>query len=89
MAGEAPCGKIVQPVGQVVHALGDGRGKRVRNCPDWSAIERAYRAGALSLRQLALEYRCAHSTIANKARRDGWTRERRFSADEGSATGCG
>jgi hypothetical protein len=57
------------------------RSKQARSCPDWHAIEREYRAGGMSLRQLAAKHRCSHSTIANKARRDGWLR--------GHATTCG
>ena len=46
---------------------------------DWSAIERdyhAYRAGLLSLRELALKHGCSHSAIANFAGRHGWPRKR-------------
>ena len=42
---------------------------------DWLAIERDYRAGLLSLRALAEKHGCAHSTIANFAGRNGWTRQ--------------
>jgi hypothetical protein len=52
----------------------DRRRIRQRARPDWPAIEVDYRAGGLSLRQMAAKHRCAPSTIANKATRDGWTR---------------
>ena len=42
---------------------------------DWLAIESDYRAGVLSLRALAEKHGCAHSTIANYAGRQGWSRE--------------
>ena len=54
------------------------RFRRRRNI-DWSAIEQDYhdyRAGLLSLRELALRHGCSHSTIANFAGRHGWPRKR-------------
>jgi len=48
--------------------------RRGRRDIDWPAIERDYRAGLLSLRDLAEKHDCAHSTIANYAGRHGWTR---------------
>jgi hypothetical protein len=44
---------------------------------DWDAVERDYRAGRLSLRQLGQKHRCSHSTIANFASRHGWRRDGR------------
>ena len=41
---------------------------------DWLAVERDYRAGLLSLRELGQKHGCSHSTIANFASRHGWTR---------------
>ena len=43
---------------------------------DWQAIERDYRAGQLSLRDMAGKHGCSHSAIANHADRHGWTRVR-------------
>lgn len=40
----------------------------------WSEVERDYRSGTLSLRELARKYQCSHSTIANRATKSGWTR---------------
>jgi hypothetical protein len=51
-----------------------GRLTRPRILPDWPAVEADYRAGHLSLREMAVRHRCSHSAIANKAKRDGWTR---------------
>ena len=51
-----------------------GRRKQVRSTPDWTAVEQDYRAGNLSLRELAAKHRCSRSSVANKARREGWTR---------------
>ena len=50
--------------------------RRKRRDIDWSAIEHDYRAGPLSLRQLALKHGCSHSTIANFAGKHGWIRMR-------------
>ena len=41
---------------------------------DWNAIERDYRTGVFSLRELAERHRCSHSAIANFAGRHGWIR---------------
>ncbi len=41
---------------------------------DWNAIERDYREGRLSLRDLACKHGCSHSTIANRAVRLQWAR---------------
>ena len=41
---------------------------------DWDAIGQDYRAGILSLREMACKHACSHSTIANYASRHGWVR---------------
>lgn len=41
---------------------------------DWPAIERDYRAGVLSLRELAAAHGITHGAINKRAKRDGWTR---------------
>lgn len=43
--------------------------------PDWEAIESAYRAGALSVRELAGKYGISHQAISKRARKDGWERD--------------
>jgi len=52
--------------------------RRRENVPrlsiDWEAVERDYRAGTLSLRELSRKHGCSHSAIANRAGREGWTR---------------
>jgi len=48
--------------------------RRRRRDIDWSPIERDYRTGSLSLRELAAKHGCSHSAIANFAGRHGWTR---------------
>ena len=50
------------------------RSRRGRRDINWNAIEQDYRAGLLSLRELAEKHDCAHSTIANYAGRHCWTR---------------
>lgn len=43
--------------------------------PDWEAIERAYRAGMLSLRAIAEANGVAHNTIMKRADKEGWQRD--------------
>lgn len=43
--------------------------------PDWEAIERAYRAGALSLRGIADKYSTNEGTIRSRAKKNGWQRD--------------
>ncbi|MGY2325837.1 hypothetical protein ACW9I4_00305 [Pseudomonas sp. SDT2931_S440] len=40
--------------------------------PDWEAIERAYRAGMLSLRAMAEQFGSKESTIRSRAAKNGW-----------------
>jgi hypothetical protein len=40
--------------------------------PDWEAIERAYRAGMLSLRAMAEQFGSKESTIRSRASKNGW-----------------
>lgn len=43
--------------------------------PDWEAIERAYRAGSLSVRAIG-EGQCVnHATILKRAKKEGWARD--------------
>jgi len=69
-----PRTKSVTSVHQGLEGVVDRRRVRERARPDWPAIEADYRAGGLSLREMAIKHKCARSTIANKATRDGWTR---------------
>jgi hypothetical protein len=58
-----------------IRASGGGRQRLYRRRDiDWNAVERDYRTGAFSLRELAERHRCSHSTIANFAGRHGWIR---------------
>ncbi|MFK3922142.1 hypothetical protein ACI2JC_21210 [Pseudomonas fulva] len=43
--------------------------------PDWEAIERAYRAGLLSIREIAAAHEVSHTAINKRAKRDGWHRD--------------
>ena len=43
--------------------------------PDWEAIERAYRAGSLSLRGIAEKYDTNEATIRSRAKKNGWQRD--------------
>lgn len=42
---------------------------------DWAEIERDYRAGTMSIRELAAWYRLSDTAIRKRAKRDGWERE--------------
>ncbi len=43
--------------------------------PDWEAIERDYRAGLLSVREIASTCNVSHVAIHKRAKRDGWVRD--------------
>jgi hypothetical protein len=43
--------------------------------PDWEAIERAYRAGAGSLRTIAEQHGTSEGTIRSRAKAQGWQRD--------------
>jgi len=43
--------------------------------PDWEAIERAYRAGSLSLRAIADKFNSNEGTIRSRAKKHGWQRD--------------
>ncbi len=42
---------------------------------DWELIEREYRAGQLSIAELARESGCTRGAIQKRAKADGWTRD--------------
>ena len=42
---------------------------------DWEAIEREYRAGIRSLRDIAEEHGCSNPAILKRAKKYGWTRD--------------
>lgn len=42
---------------------------------DWEQIERDYRAGVKTLRQIADEHSISHGAINKRAKRDGWERD--------------
>ena len=41
---------------------------------DWEAVERSYRAGVLSIREIGLNCGCSHTAINKRAKERGWTR---------------
>lgn len=45
--------------------------------PDWEAIETAYRAGMMSLREIAAQHGISEGAIRKRAKRDDWSRDRR------------
>ena len=42
---------------------------------DWAAVQRDYRTGAFTLRELATKYGCSHVAIAKQAKNNGWTQD--------------
>lgn len=43
--------------------------------PDWERIEADYRAGLLSVREIAASQGISHVAVAKRAKRDGWERD--------------
>lgn len=50
-------------------------GKPKRKPPDWEAIEREYRAGSLSVREIARTHEITHRAILKRAESEGWERD--------------
>lgn len=42
---------------------------------DWEAVERDYRASQMTLREMGDKHGCTHGAIAQKAKKDGWSRD--------------
>ena len=72
-------------LGNNIASFAGGRRKRFRSRPDWKAVEHDYRSGVWSLRQLGAMHGCSHSSIANRAQREGWTRTSAESFEVGDA----
>ncbi|WP_051261526.1 hypothetical protein [Desulfovibrio inopinatus] len=49
--------------------------KKTRKAPDWERIEREYRAGLLSVREIASQHGTTHASINRHAKKYGWTRD--------------
>ncbi|WP_312817808.1 hypothetical protein [Atlantibacter subterraneus] len=43
--------------------------------PDWEAIESAYRAGVMSLREIASQHGVTHTAISKRAKKEIWERD--------------
>lgn len=43
--------------------------------PDWEAVEKAYRAGSVSVRAIAEEFGTSEGTIRSRAKAQGWLRD--------------
>lgn len=57
-------------------AKGEGAAlKKERKIVDWEAIEREYRAGQLSVREIARSYGVTDTAIRKRAKQEGWTRD--------------
>lgn len=46
-----------------------------KKAPDWERIEADYRAGLLSVREIAAAHGLTHGAINKRAKRDGWERD--------------
>lgn len=46
-----------------------------KQSPDWERIEQLYRAGLLSVREIASSQGITHGAINKRAKRDGWVRD--------------
>ena len=53
----------------------DKPAKAPKKVIDWELIERHYRAGIKTLRQIGNEYGCSHVAIQRKAEKFGWVRD--------------
>lgn len=49
--------------------------KTSRPAVDWEAVEKAYRAGVCSLKDIGKEFGVSDAGIIKRAKRDGWTRD--------------
>ena len=58
--------------GNTMASKGNGNGRKAY---DWEAIERDYRAGQLSNRELGRKHGPSHVAIGKRAKRDGWTKD--------------
>ena len=54
--------------------MADAKGAK-RPSVDWEAVEREYRAGVRSLRDIASEFGCTEGAIRKKAKEKGWERD--------------
>lgn len=43
---------------------------------DWEAIEREYRLGQKTVRTIGAEFKCAHTSIIRKAKKEGWVQDK-------------
>lgn len=51
-------------------------GRRARNnAIDWASLEREYRIGRKSVRDLAKQFGCGPATITERAKKEGWERD--------------
>lgn len=50
---------------------------QTKKAPDWERIEASFRAGAMSLREIAAEHGLSEGAIRKRAKRDSWERDLR------------
>ena len=49
--------------------------KKQRKKVDWEGVEREYRTGTRSLRDIGAEFGCTEGAIRKKAKAEGWERD--------------
>jgi hypothetical protein len=57
------------------HAIPEGEAAKERRVIDWEAIEREYRAGQLTVREIGAAQGISHVAVLKRAKRDGWERD--------------
>ena len=69
--------KMAQPRAAKPAAAGKGAGVAVakKHRTDWAAVERDYRTGKFTLRELEAKHGAFNSSIARKAKKSGWTQD--------------
>lgn len=63
-----------KPFGQETRDKKQKAAAKPQDAPDWEAIEREYRAGQLSIRQIARQHGVDEATMRKRAKKNGWTR---------------
>lgn len=51
------------------------RTKRKRITPDWEAIQREYRVGRFSIREIARQFGCQEKSIRRRIKNEGWVKD--------------
>lgn len=72
MTASAPkVSKLSKPVNPPPPAIPDAKRERT----DWDAVERDFRTGRFTLRELGAKHSISHAAVGQKARKLGWTQD--------------